>query len=193
MQEAEQILVAYYYFDIKDASKRDLRGLLASLLFQLSHGSDRCWDVLYQLYTAYRDGPKQPSDTVLAECLKSMLELPGQLPIFVIVDALDECPSNHGSPPARQHVLDFVERLVGSRYSNLFICIFSRPEQDISAVLGPLTSPSRCVSLHEEVQQTEDINGYIRTFVHTNPNMRRWRMKDKELVIDILSSRAGGK
>jgi hypothetical protein len=49
------------------------------------------------------------------------------------------------------------------------------------------------VSLHEEVQQTEDINGYIRTFVHTNPNMRRWRMKDKELVIDILSSRAGGK
>ena len=32
-QEASSALIAYHYFDFKDASKRDLRSLLASLLF----------------------------------------------------------------------------------------------------------------------------------------------------------------
>ena len=93
MQESRPVLIAYFYFDFKDASKRGLRGLLASLLFQLGDDSDRCRDVLDELYTSCRDGSEQPSDAALAGCLKGMLELPGQLPIFLIVDALDECPS----------------------------------------------------------------------------------------------------
>jgi hypothetical protein len=121
-----------------------------------------------------------------------MLELPGQVPIFVILDALDECPNNTGTPSAREKVLDFVEKVVGSNYSNLFICITSRPEQDIQNVLNPLTSAQRRVSLHEERGQREDINRFVRSFVRGDRTMQRWREADKELVINTLSERANG-
>jgi len=121
-----------------------------------------------------------------------MLELPGQVPIFVILDALDECPSNTGTPSAREKVLDFVENLVASNHSHLFICITSRPEQDILSVANPLTSVRLRVSLHEEHRQREDINRYVRSFVRGDRTMRRWREEDKELVINALSERADG-
>ena len=192
MREAKSALIAYYYLDFKDTSKRHVRGLLTSLLFQLGDDSDRCRDVLHDLYTACRDGSEQPSDAALAKCLEEMLGLPGQLPIFIIVDALDECPNTIGTPSAREDMLDFVEDLVGSNHSNLFICITSRPEQDIQAVLNPLTSASHRVSLHEEGGQREDIDSYIRSFVLKDRGMRRWREEDRELVITTLSQRANG-
>jgi hypothetical protein len=192
MRQPESVSIAYYYFDFKDASKRDIRGMLTSLLFQLGDRSDRYWGVLHQLYTKCRDGSEQPSDVNLIGCLKSMLRLPGQVPIFVILDALDECPSSTGTPSAREKALNFVENLVASNYSNLFICITSRPEQDIQTVLNPLTSARRCVSLHEEHGQREDINRYVRSFVRDDRTMRRWREEDKELVINTLSERADG-
>jgi hypothetical protein len=190
-RKATPISMAYYYFDYKDASKRDIRGLLASLLFQLGDNSDRCWDALYELYKTCRDGSAQPSEVALSNCLKKMLELPGQLPIFIIMDALDECPST-GLPSAREEVLDLVEDLVESNYSNLFICITSRPESDIQAVLDPLTSTSYRVSLHEEGGQMEDINSYVESFVRKDRAMRKWREEDKVFVISSLSERGGG-
>jgi hypothetical protein len=166
--------------------------LLASLLFQLCDDSERCRDILHHLFNSCRDDSERPSDTALTECLRTMVQLPGQLPIFIIMDALDECPSNAGTPSPRDEVLDFVENLVGSNHSNLFVCITSRPEQDIKTVLEPLTSPSYRVSVHEESGQKEDINNYVRSFVHSDRAMRRWREEDKELVINTLSERAGG-
>jgi hypothetical protein len=192
MRQARPALIAYHYFDYKDTSKRNVHGLLTSLLFQLSDDSDRCRDVLHQLYKTCREGAEQASDTGLTECLNAMLELPDQLPTFVVIDALDECPNCIGTPSAREEVLDFVDDLVGTRHSNLFVCITSRPEQDIQAVFNPLTSPSCCMSLHEEQGQREDINNYVRFFVNSDRAMRRWRQEDKELVITTLSERTQG-
>ena len=192
IRKSRSALVAYYYFDFKDAAKRDVRGLLTSLLLQLVDDSDPCWILLSQLYKTSRDGSEQPSEVALAHCLNSMLDLPGQIPAFIIIDALDECPNNTGTPSARERVLNFVEDLVQSKHSNLFICITSRPEQDINAALNPLTPPSRRVSLHEEGGQREDINSYVLSFVQSDRAMRRWRTEDKELVIRVLSERAQG-
>jgi hypothetical protein len=192
MREPGSALIAYYYFDFKDAAKRDVRGLLTSLLFQLGDNCDRSQDILHRLYTTCRDGSEQPSVAALAGCLKEMVELPGQLPIFIIVDALDECPNSTGTPSAREEVLDFVEDVIGSNPPNLFICVTSRPEQDIQTVLGPLAPASRRVSLHEEGGQRKDIDNYIRSFVLKDRAMRRWREEDRELVITTLSQRAQG-
>ena len=185
-------LVAYYYFDFKDAAKRDVHGLLTSLLLQLVDDSDPCWDLLSQLHKTCHDGSDQPSEAVLAQCFKSMLNLPGQIPTYIIIDALDECPDNSGTPSARERVLNFVEDLVQSKHSNLFICITSRPEQDINTALNPLAPLSRRVCLHEEGGQTEDINSFVRSFVKNDRTMRRWRAEDKDLVIRVLSERAQG-
>jgi len=192
MRVTSSALIAYYYFDFKDASKRGLRGALTSILFQLGDDNDRCGDILYQLFKSCRGGSEQPSDAALVKCLENMLDLPGQLPAFIIIDALDECPSNTGTPSAREEVLDFVENIVGSHRSNLFLCITSRPEQDIQIVLNPLTSAAYRVSLHEEVGQWEDISSYVQSFVRKDREMRRWREEDREAVIKTLSERAHG-
>jgi len=192
MRESRSALVAYYYFDFKDAAKRDVRGLLASLLSQLVDHSDRCLGVLSQLHEMCTGGSDLPSEASLVKCLKNMLVLPGQGPVYIIVDALDECPNDTGTPSAREKVFDVLEDLIRMDSPNLFICITSRPEHDITTVLDLLTSSSCRVSLHEEVGQREDINHYVRYFVQNDKAMRRWRAEDKELVINVLSERAGG-
>jgi len=121
-----------------------------------------------------------------------MIDLPGQVPIYLIVDALDECTNITGTPSAREKVLNFIQDLLQSNHPNLFVCLTSRPEQDISATLNPMTSPSNRVSLHEEDGQMRDIDNYVRSFVRTDAAMRRWRAEDKEHVINVLSERAGG-
>jgi hypothetical protein len=192
MRGDKSALIAYYYFDFKDAAKRDVRGLLASLLRQLADDSDACWDVLYELYKICREGSEQPSDTALAEYLKVMLQLPGQVPVFIVIDALDECPNVVSTPSARERVLKFLKDLIQSNHPSLRICITSRPEQDILSTLNPLIPTSRIVSLHDEGGQSEDINNYIRTFAYTNERMWRWKVEDKELIISTLTERAGG-
>ena len=112
--------------------------------------------------------------------------------MFLILDALDECPNATGTPSAREELLDFLEDFVGSSHSNLFICVTSRPEQDIVTVLNPLISASRSVSLHEEGGRREDIKRYVNSFVHKDRTMRRWREDDREVVIITLTERAGG-
>ena len=192
MRESGSALVAYYYFDFKDAAKRHVRGLLTSLLMQLCDGSDSCWDIFSQFYTKCGNGQEYPGDAALVRCLKSMLDLPGQVPVYIIIDALDECPNNIGTPSAREKVLNFVEDLALSHRSNLFMCITSRPEQDIQSILTPLISAARRVSLHDEGGQKEDINSYVRYFVQNDRAMRRWRAEDKDTVIAKLSERANG-
>ena len=185
-------LIAYYYFDLMDPVKRNIWGLLASLLLQLVDESDSCWDLLSRLHKACCDGSEQPSEAALARCLKSMLDLPGQLPTYFIIDALDECPNTTGTSSIHEKVLNFVEDLVNSSRPNLFICVTSRPEHDICKTLSPLTSQSCRVSLHEEAGQREDINDYIRSFICSDRAMQRWSTEDKEFMIIVLLERAKG-
>ena len=127
----------------------------------------------------------------MVECLKEMLSLEGQLPIYIILDALDECPVTSSVPPSpREEVLDFVDDLVALHLPNLHVCVTSRPEHDIRVVLERLTQHP--VSLHDESGQQEDIANYVTSFVRSNQRMRRWRDEDKNLVIKILSKKAGG-
>ena len=75
--------MAYYYFDFRDSAKQDVRGLLSSLVSQLSAESDRCCDILSHLYSQHDAGSQLPDDEALAQCLKEMLEQHQDLVIFV--------------------------------------------------------------------------------------------------------------
>jgi len=121
-----------------------------------------------------------------------MLLVPGETPIYVIIDALDECPHTTGMPSWRRQVLTLVERLVELNAPNVHLRIMSRPEIDIRISLEPLTSTSNRISLHDETGQQNDINEFIKVMVYSDDNMRRWQDKDKQLVIETLSDRADG-
>jgi len=119
-----------------------------------------------------------------------MLSQPGQRPIYVIVDGLDECPNFPGRPSARDEVLELIEELAGLNLPNVHLCVASRPEMDIRLVLEPLTSLR--ISLHDESGQKEDIIEYIRSVVSSDRSMRRWKEEDKQLVVYTLSGQADG-
>ncbi|KAH9993385.1 hypothetical protein BJV77DRAFT_363007 [Russula vinacea] len=68
MSEAGLASIAHFYFDFRDSLKQDVRGVLSSLLTQLSTESDACCGVLEGLYSAHKDGAKEPSEDALREC-----------------------------------------------------------------------------------------------------------------------------
>ena len=186
-----QASMAYFYFDFRDPNKQGLSDLLSSLLNQLSAHSDPRGDILSNLYLDHDEGKNPPSDSALARCLKQMLTLPDQRPTYLIIDALDESPNTFGIP-SRERVLQLLEELVELRLPDLRICVTSRPETDIRAALGHLTSEQ--VSLHDQSGHEQVIVDYIKSVVYSNSElvMRRWRIEDKEIAIQVLSERADG-
>jgi hypothetical protein len=189
LQKSGLASLAIFYYDFREKEKKDLRGLLSSVLFQLCNQSYPYYTILSTFYSTYQDGARSPSNDELIRCLKDLLNLRGQAPVYLIVDALDECP-NTSLPSHRDQVLGFLEDLVDSKLPNLRICVTSRPEIDIKPILEPITF--RSVSLHDESGQKEDIEKYIKSIVNTDRRMRRWTSGHKQLVIDVLIERADG-
>ena len=182
--------MAYFFFDFKDFGKQDTRALLSSLLVQLSDRSERFCDVLLALHTEHQNGLEQPTDESLARCLKDMLTTTGQVPIYLILDALDECPNDAGIPSSREKVLKLVNELVELRHPNLRLLVTTRPEFDIRTTLEPLATQQ--VSLHDESGQQQDIIDYVTSVVHSDTKMKKWRDDDKNMVIKKLTEKADG-
>ena len=183
--------LAFFYCDFREDQKKDRRGLLSSLLAQLCHQSDSYCDILANFYSGHANGLRRPSDNALAGCLKDLLKLPGLAPVYLIVDALDECPNTSAIPSSRAKVLDLLEELIKLQIPNLRICVTGRPETDIKDVLDPLLP--RYVSLDDEKGQERDIERYIKSVISMHPKNRRWKAEHKQLVIDVLTGKASGR
>ena len=186
--------MAYFFFDFKDTRKQDPLGFLSSILVQLSNQSVSLCNILLEFYSAHQleRGSHRPGDRELMRCLEKMFKVPKEDPIFIIVDAVDECPDISGLQSLREKVLELIGKLVGFHLSNLRLCVTSRPEIDIRSVLEPLTSPTNRISLHDQDGQKKDITDYVRSVVHSDRKMIKWRDEDKTLVIKTLSERADG-
>jgi len=184
------VTVAYFYCDFRDEDKQNCRNVLLSILSQLCYQSNLCCDIISDVYAEHGDGTRKPSDDVLTRCLNKMLSCSTQRPIYLIFDALDECPNNSGMPTPREEVLELVKGLVDLHLPNLHICVTSRPEIDIQTILEPLTTLR--VSLHNQSGQKKDIVNYVSSVVSSDIKMRRWREEDRKLVIETLSERADG-
>ena len=190
MQKSRNASLAMYYYDFRDDLKKDLRGLLSSMLFQLCDQSDSYYKVLSTFHSTHRNGAQNPSDEKLIQCLLDSVKLPGPPPVYLIVDGLDESPNTSTQSFHREQVLSFLDDLVKARLQNLRLCVTSRPEVDIKAVLEPLAFRSVCVE--KESGQEKDINDYIESIIHTDKKMESWSPKHKRLVVDVLTKKADG-
>jgi hypothetical protein len=190
LQKSGLASLAFFYCDFREDQKKDQRGLLSSLLVQLCEQSNAYSAILSAFYVDHGRGSQHASNNELVGCLKDMLNLPGQATAHVIIDALDECPITAGLSSPREKIMELVEELVNLRIQNLRICVTSRPEADIVAIFKPLAF--RSVSIHGESGQARDIAEYVRSFIQTNRETRRWKDTDKQLVIDELIKKADG-
>jgi hypothetical protein len=189
MRKAGLASSAFFYCDFREDRKKELRGLLSSFLVQLYHQSDSYFDLLSNFYSEHDQGSRPPSDGALAECLMDLLKLPGLAPVYLIVDALDECPNPSVVRSPRAKVLSFIEELVTTRIPNLRVCVTSRPELDIKDVLIHLIF--RSVSLHDESGQKRDIEDYIKSVINTRTT-KRWKEEHRVLAIDVLTEKSNG-
>ena len=189
LRDAGQASLAFFYFDFRDKDKKqDLRNFITSLLVQLSAYSNPCCEIISRLYSSHGKGT-QPSNGALTNSLRDMLSIAAQRPIYIIVDALDECPNFSGIPTPREVVLDLLRDLVLLGLPHMHILITSRPEADIKKALEPLALSA--VSLHDEIGQKKDISDYIRGIVYSD---KMWRLRDEErtLVVEELSKKMDG-
>jgi hypothetical protein len=138
LRESGCASLAIYYYTFAEDQKKDLRGFLSSVLYQLYDQSDSYYDIFSNFYSAHRNGTQSPSDDDLAGFLKVLLRNPGPLRIYFIIDGLDECPSASALLLPRKEVLSLLEDLVEEQFTNLRICVTSRPETDIQTILEPL-------------------------------------------------------
>jgi len=190
MQKAGFASLAFFYCDFREDRKKELRGLLSSFLVQLCHESDSYFDILSKFYSEHGKGSRSPSDDALAGCLKNLLHLPGLAPVYLIVDALDECPNASVVRSPRAETLSFIEELVTTQILNLRVCVTSRPELDINDVLSPIIF--RSVSLHDEGGQNRDIEDYIKSVINTRPKKGRWKEEHRKLAVDVLVKKSNG-
>ena len=190
MQESGDASLAMYFYDFRDDLKKDLRGLLSSLLFQLCDQSDFYYNILSAFHSTHRNGAQTPRNEELIRCLMDLVKLPGPPPVYLIVDGLDESPNTSAQSFHREQILSFLDNLVKAQLQNLRLCVTSRPEVDIKTILEPLAF--RSVSLENETGQKKDIKDYIESMVHTDKKMKSWNPKHKQLVIDVLTEKADG-
>ncbi|KIJ33579.1 hypothetical protein M422DRAFT_264520 [Sphaerobolus stellatus SS14] len=181
-------MLAYFYCDFRDVQKQGLYGLVSSLLYQLSAQSESCYNILCSKYESEScRGQHKPTETMLIQYLKDMLAL--QIRTYLVIDAIDECP-NSGLHSQRESVLKLFDKLIGSHYSNVHICITSRPEIDIMNTLAPLVSQH--MTLHSECGQMDAISLYVQSVFNSDVKFQTWRRRDKELAITKLAEQANG-
>jgi hypothetical protein len=130
-----------------------------------------------------------PTLIALKTCIKDMLGQPGQGPIYIIVDGLDECPNPPGTRSARGKVLELIKELVDLQVPNVHLCVASRPEIDIRKVFD--SSNALQILLHDETGQDADIVTYIKSVVNSN-KVPDWTEEDENLVVNTLFQKANG-
>src|SRR5258708_12769193 len=107
MRKTGEASLAFFYFNFREDQK-GLRGLLSSFLVQLCHQSDSYCDILSEFHSNHAKGSRSPSEDALMGCLKKLLEFPGNAPVSLIMDVLDECPdlsAISSPPPVVFHIL----------------------------------------------------------------------------------------
>jgi len=183
-------ILAIFYFHFGDTTKQDARHLLSSILFQLCSQSDTFSQILSSIYSSHGNGSREPSIDTLLECLKTILALQRQAQLYIVVDALDECPNSSGLRTQRQEVLEILKELFNLKLPHLHFCVTSRPEIDIRRAFD-LLNPYN-VSLHNQDGQIKDLAEYVKSVVGSDVTMQSWPAKVKELVIDTLAKKGGG-
>ena len=183
-------VLAIFYFHFGDTTKQDARNLLSSVLSQLCYQSDVFSEVLSSVYSSHDHGSREPSIDTLLECLKKIIALQGQGPLYIVVDALDECPNSSGLRTQREEVLKILKELIELKLPHLHLCVTSRPEIDIRRVFDPLNPYN--VSLHNQDGQIKDLAEFVKSVIGSDPKMQYWPTMVKELVIDTLAKTGGG-
>lgn len=171
--------VIYHYFSFSSEEKQTYQGLLLSLISQMVDDCSRL-DTL----SDFCDRNQRHPSRLEAILLKMSAEHDR---IFVVLDALDECPTERDD---REQVLAGLQRLLEAG-SGIQILVTSRPEPDI-------TSSLRSMAFQElDLQQiksktSRDIDVFISRTIDDNHRLRALPVSIREDIRETLNAKADG-
>jgi hypothetical protein len=90
----------------------------SSLLTQPCDQPHHLCGLLSQLYTAQNDGSELPTEEKLVQCVKDMFNFEERVPIYIIVDAVDEFWNSPFTSSPRGMILKNLMRSHSSRVHN---------------------------------------------------------------------------
>ncbi|KAF8143221.1 hypothetical protein K438DRAFT_1876563 [Mycena galopus ATCC 62051] len=146
-------VLGYFYFYNGDPEKQTLRGMLSSIIFQLDEQLHGDQSPLLTLYKELNNGSHQPSIPQLSTCLERLIIALSPQPIFIVLDALDECSSPHELAPILRDFCRWGEGCV-------HVLVTSRPEDAVINVLHPLATcklPLSSVLQHDISVHLDDV------------------------------------
>ncbi|KAE9386077.1 hypothetical protein BT96DRAFT_928474, partial [Gymnopus androsaceus JB14] len=135
--------VCFHYFDSRDNSgaKSGYRGLLLSLIQQMSYHKQTIHSALQRLYESCRHGLSvaPPSNTELEICLNMILE---EATPFIVLDAMDECCET-------VEVLNWLSSISNKLWIVVTSC--HPPEGQLASVTGQITIDNPDSGIHEDI------------------------------------------
>jgi hypothetical protein len=126
--------LAFFYFSFNDAAKQSTDEMLSSLIKQLCCRRPITPQTIKDL-GRYKELGQRPDTKTLEDMLLATVH--GFSGVYLIIDALDECPFESGE---QKKLLQSLCRIYRASSENLHILWTSRRESDIEAAISPLLS-----------------------------------------------------
>ncbi|KAJ7711134.1 hypothetical protein B0H14DRAFT_2310670, partial [Mycena olivaceomarginata] len=141
--------LAFFYFDTNNGGQHSVTQLLCSLVRQISAQAPCPDATLNELWRSYANGQHLPSDSeLISDALIPILREFTE-PIYIVVDALDECSE-------REKLLRSLGKILDAEVPNGHLLLTSRSEVHHGAGLA-----QRGVSLSIDGLVDPDIDTYV--------------------------------
>lgn len=120
----------------------------------------------------------------LLENLYQCISIVGE--VFIIVDALDECPSREG-------LLRSVKQIMETKRDNLHMLVTSRPERDIESSFDHWLDQDQRLNIQSDVVDA-DIRTHIAGCLERDSGLIKWANNStaRTLIEDTLMEKAAG-
>ncbi|KAF4900929.1 Ankyrin repeat domain-containing protein 50 [Colletotrichum fructicola] len=164
LRENRTGVILYFFFDFSDDKKRNLDGLLRSLIFQLYAIKEASDQKVDDLRKSYDNGKDSPTTDDLSQCLKDVLETFQE--IIILMDALDECKEEN--EPQDELIRWILEMGSAPSLKHVKIITTARPEAAFKKWLDPELADAKCVALAKQGIKA-DIELYIKGYLEQRP------------------------
>lgn len=181
-------VLAYFYFSFSDSQKQAVDGMLSSLIRQMSARRPIIPQAVQSLGEYKTRGGRPDTETLIEALIASMQ---GFSAVYIIVDALDECPTTNDE---RKKLLNSLHHILKAAPDSLRMFCTSRKEVDIDKAIRPLLLEPWGDEI-DLSNQTEVLNHDIAHYIDSilaDANYNTWPKSVKEEARKVLMEKADG-
>jgi hypothetical protein len=179
-------LVAFYYFSFSDSQKQSTTNFLRSILAQMIKQSDNAFHTAAPLYDDTEDS--EPQLDALKTMLRAIIAAHGC--VFIVADALDECPGVTAAQDERQLVSETLEEIISWQLDSLHLMITSRKIADLESMIDEI--PGVVTVLIQNDHVDADTRLYVASELQKDKKLRSWPPGIRAEIETTLAKGANG-